>query len=94
MNRNYITSIVDTLIISAVLVLNSSFTVSHKLAHNRKDELLASNSPNFSRGLLKVYKYLLTSLIMNVFSFIFVLWLFWPVEWLFLFLLTYKVALL
>lgn len=79
------------LIISAVLVFNSSFTVIHKLAHDRKDELLASNSPTFCYGLLKVYKYLLTALIMNMFSFCFVLWLFWPVDHLLLFLLTYKV---
>ena len=42
MDRNYITNIVDILIISGILVLNTSFSVSHKLAQDRKDNVLSN----------------------------------------------------
>lgn len=90
MDRNYITNIVDILIISGILVLNTSFSVSHKLAQDRKDNVLSNTSPNFYSELVKIYNYLTYSVILNILCFYFVLWLFWPLEFLLLFLLTYK----
>lgn len=91
MDKSYITSIIDILLISAILVISSSFRVTHKLAENRKEELLTSASASFNEELTKVYKYLQYSLIINVIVLYFMSWLFWPLEFLFLFLLIYKV---
>lgn len=91
MDRSYITSIIDILLISAILVINSSFSVTHKLAQNRKEELLASHSVSFAEELTKVSRYLQYSLVINAIALYFISWLFWPLEFLLLFLLIYKV---
>ena len=64
--------------------------MAQKLAQNRQSEIIASNSANFFEELIKVCQYLSYSLIANAFSFFLVIWLFWPLEYLFLFLLSYK----
>ena len=91
LDKDYIACLLDILIVSGILVVNSSFTAMHKLANNRREELLASYSSNIEKELCKVYTYLKISFVANIISLFVILWLFWPLEFLFLFLLSYKV---
>ncbi len=88
---NYITSLVDLLIIASTLVLNSSFSVSHELAEARKNQVLASGAFNIKKNLIKVRNYLVISVLVNILSVWLILWIFFPLDVLLLFLLSYKV---
>jgi hypothetical protein len=89
-DRTYIASLVDILVIACILVIDSSFSVTQKLAQSRQNDILSCNSTNLPLELGKVRNYLLWSLLANIFSFCLLVWLFWTLESLLLFLLAYK----
>ena len=89
-DRTYITSLVDIIIIACVLGISSSFDVARELSQNRQNEIFSSDCSSFNKELRKVHLYLLCSLIFNVLMLILLLWIFSSLESLFLFLLAYK----
>jgi len=74
--------------------MNSCFSVTHDLAKNRKEEVFSSESVHFKEQLIRIYYYLQVSLGINVLTLILLVWIFWPLEILFLFLLSYAVFLI
>lgn len=90
MDKSYISSAVDLIIIASTLVLISSFSVTHELAERRKNEILDSGAFSIRQQIRRVQAYLVLSIWTNVAALCFTIWLFWPVESLLLFLLTYK----
>lgn len=94
MDTNYITSVVDLLIIASILVVNSCFSVSHELAINRKEEVFASGALSIRSDISRIQTYLVLSICFNFLMLFTTIVIFWPLDILFLFLLSYKVQLI
>lgn len=90
-DRTYITCFADVLIISSILFCNGAFLASQDFFETRKNECIASGNLQIQSSISKLKSYLYGFLIFNFFFIILSVWVFWPVEFFFLFLLNYRV---
>eukprot|EP01022_Parablepharisma_sp_SALTPOND_P010209 TRINITY_DN141_c1_g1_i1.p2 TRINITY_DN141_c1_g1~~TRINITY_DN141_c1_g1_i1.p2 ORF type:complete len:484 (+),score=14.65 TRINITY_DN141_c1_g1_i1:382-1833(+) len=93
MDKTYITCLADVLIIGSILACYGSFSASHYLFEQKKNEVIASGDLNIRSSIFKVKLYLVLSIVFNFLVVTTVLWIFWPVDFFLLFLLCYKVSL-
>jgi len=85
------TCFADVLIISSILFCNGAFIASQEFFETKKNEYIASGNLQIYSSIAKLKSYLYGLLILNFLFIVMTVWLFYPVEFFFLFLLNYKV---
>ncbi len=86
------TCLADVLIIAALFACCGAFIATHELFEVKKNEVFASGALNISGSMAKVKAYIMLSVTFNFAIVVLTIWTFWPVDGLFLYLLSYRVS--
>lgn len=90
-DRTYISCFADVLIIGSILFCDGAFLASQEFFETRKNECIASGNLQIQSSIAKLKSYLYGLIFFNVCFVLAAVWILWPIEFYFLFLLNYKV---